>query len=355
MELLSTLIAIPSESNYEDEIKQYILTWLNERSITTFEQDNNVIAFIPGENRETALVFNGHTDTVPAGDLDKWKYGPYTPEIVDELLYGLGSSDMKAGIAGLMELAAYYQEHTPPCDIWFSFVAREETDGRGTESFLEWFRSEGHLDQYVHIEGIIAEPTNCDFIGLGHRGNYFIRLTLPTAAPESVATLETLANDLLPVATKWQSEYRHPMLGAPTLGLTGINYEKTNDDAIATLTLDIRTTPEFHTALDTELTKFLQAYSPTASYEIISSCPVGWCPDDAVLRKIISEDFPELSQQVMTGSTDLCFFSEQGIPCIIFGPGQRERMHSIDETFKCSKLDEFKDTIKKVVEFYGQQ
>lgn len=356
MELLSSLIAVPSESHHEVKIKEFILSWLDERSIRTFEQDNNAIAFIPGVDRTKALVLNGHTDTVPAGDPGKWTYGPYNPEIIDGLLYGLGCSDMKAGVAGLLELAAYYQGSKPPCDLWFSFVAREETDGRGTESFIEWFKQQGYLDNYAHIEGIIAEPTNCAFVGLGHRGNYFIRVNLATDTEEPATALATLANELKQLAAKWQQNYAHPMLGLPSLGLTGIDYDSTREhNPLATLTLDIRTTPELHANLDAELTSFLATHCPAATYETISACPVGWCPENAQIRKIATDHFPDLPQQAMTGSTDLCFFSEQNIPCVIFGPGQREKMHSINETFQCDKLIEFKDIVMKVVEYYGQK
>ncbi|MFR9731491.1 ArgE/DapE family deacylase [Saccharopolyspora sp. MS10] len=52
---------------------------------------------------EPALVFCGHTDVVPPGDLDRWPdRDPYALRIADGLAAGRGTCDMKGGIAAFL-------------------------------------------------------------------------------------------------------------------------------------------------------------------------------------------------------------------------------------------------------------
>ena len=51
-------------------------------------------------NERPGLHLSGHYDVVPAGVT--WTRDPFTPEEEDGRLYGLGTSDMKGGIASVM-------------------------------------------------------------------------------------------------------------------------------------------------------------------------------------------------------------------------------------------------------------
>jgi succinyl-diaminopimelate desuccinylase len=47
------------------------------------------------------LVFAGHTDVVPPGDVKRWRFDPFSGEIADGKIFGRGASDMKGGVAAL--------------------------------------------------------------------------------------------------------------------------------------------------------------------------------------------------------------------------------------------------------------
>lgn len=365
--LIKELIKIPSQTGNESQINTFILGWLKDKKIRAFRQDENIIAKIPGKNRTRALVLNGHVDTVVEGNPDEWKYGPFNPVLREGLIYGLGASDMKAGVAALMDIAQFYSKNMPPCDLWFTFVVGEEVDGRGTQSFIKWFTLEHHHENYEMIEAIIAEPTNNEFVGVGHRGNAFVQLTLmgdaghaslaDTIKSKVVNELADICEQVQILEKKLQNEYRHDYLGLPTVGITGIQAGelKTPNRLPSTgkVVLDIRTTPLFHSHLNTELREFTQSLPYDTYFELIGVSPAGWCPEHSILRSILSKHYPQLRHDIMNGSADQCFFSEKGIPCIIIGPGQRDKMHGLNESIKLSSIDEYTDLVKNIIKEYG--
>lgn len=61
----------------------------------------NVAAVWPGTGGGKSLLLSGHMDTVPRGSA-KWNYDPFGATIEGNRMYGLGSNDMKGGIAAML-------------------------------------------------------------------------------------------------------------------------------------------------------------------------------------------------------------------------------------------------------------
>ncbi|HEV3044952.1 MAG TPA: M20/M25/M40 family metallo-hydrolase, partial [Roseiarcus sp.] len=51
------------------------------------------------------IVFAGHTDVVPPGDVSKWRFDPFSGEIADGMIWGRGACDMKGGVAAAVAAA----------------------------------------------------------------------------------------------------------------------------------------------------------------------------------------------------------------------------------------------------------
>ena len=49
------------------------------------------------------MLLNGHADVVPAGDPAKWSFDPFSGEVQNGKILGRGASDMKSGLAGLLQ------------------------------------------------------------------------------------------------------------------------------------------------------------------------------------------------------------------------------------------------------------
>ncbi len=80
------------------KILDYIQEYLEKLGFTLEKRDKYLV-MKKGEN--TGVSFVGHSDTVEF--IDGWKTNPHTLTQIDNMLYGLGSCDMKGGIACFLE------------------------------------------------------------------------------------------------------------------------------------------------------------------------------------------------------------------------------------------------------------
>lgn len=127
------------------------------------------------------IVFVGHTDVVPPGDLAQWQSNPFVPEVRDGLLYARGAADMKSGVAAMTcafaELLEKHPDH--PGTLALLLTSDEEGDADdGIQAVLPRLR-----DQGIHINyAIVGEPTAAQTLGdtarNGRRGSLNLTLTL---------------------------------------------------------------------------------------------------------------------------------------------------------------------------------
>ena len=147
LKLTAELVDIPSVSHHEGAVTDHLeavlapVPWL---SVTRVGE--NLVARTE-LGRPSRLLLAGHTDTVPAN-------GNERARIEGDVLWGLGSCDMKSGVAVLVELARTVAQ--PAVDTTYVFYECEEVDARfnGIERL---FRERPDL-----LEGdaaLLAEPT----------------------------------------------------------------------------------------------------------------------------------------------------------------------------------------------------
>lgn len=201
--LLADLIRCPSvtpESAGALDVLKQALTGLG-FTVTriTFDGDGSY----PVENlfatRGTSgrhLLFAGHTDVVPPGDVEKWTHGPYSADIVDGRLYGRGAVDMKSGIAAFV---AALSALPASGRVSLAITNDEEADAiNGTDKLMQWADAAGHRFDFA----IVGEPSATarvgDSIKIGRRGslNAQIRVT----GTQGHVAYPDRANNPLPVA-----------------------------------------------------------------------------------------------------------------------------------------------------------
>ncbi|MGH8997390.1 MAG: M20/M25/M40 family metallo-hydrolase, partial [Acidimicrobiales bacterium] len=141
------LVAIPSVSRNEaviaDHVEQKVRAcpWLEVERIG----DNVVARTSLGRVERVAIA--GHLDTVPPADNE-------TPRVVGETLYGLGSCDMKGGVAIMLHLATTVAE--PAYDMTWCFYRGEEID-RSENGLVHLFEARPEL--LAADAAILCEPT----------------------------------------------------------------------------------------------------------------------------------------------------------------------------------------------------
>lgn len=165
LRLTEELVDVPSESFSEKVLVDLIEDRLSscEHLDCTRVGDNLVARTELG--RKSRVVLGGHTDTVPAD-------GNQSARIDGDILWGVGSADMKAGLAVMIALAEVH--NSPPVDLSFVFYAREEVaahhSGLGELADARPDLLEGDV-------AILGEPTGGD-LEAGCQGSVRVRMTL---------------------------------------------------------------------------------------------------------------------------------------------------------------------------------
>jgi len=127
------------------------------------------------------LCFAGHTDVVPAGDLDAWSSDPFTPTERDGFLFGRGAADMKASLAAMLvaieQFLGSHPEHRG--SIALLITSDEEGPARdGTLKVVETLSARGEQIDWC----VIGEPSSLETLGdtvrIGRRGSLSGMLTV---------------------------------------------------------------------------------------------------------------------------------------------------------------------------------
>ncbi|MBR5329443.1 MAG: YgeY family selenium metabolism-linked hydrolase [Firmicutes bacterium] len=120
----------------------------------------------------TVIHFDGHMDTVEVNDADLWEVPPFEGRIVDGMLWGRGSVDMKSALCAAVYAAALAKKEglLAGKTIYVTgSVCEEYCDG---ECLRHFYNEQNLTPDYC----IICEP--CDnVITLGHKGKAQIRIT----------------------------------------------------------------------------------------------------------------------------------------------------------------------------------
>ncbi|MBC7800065.1 MAG: M20/M25/M40 family metallo-hydrolase, partial [Gemmatimonadaceae bacterium] len=132
----------------------------------------NLVARVHGARPGRRVVFNGHLDTYPVGDVRAWTRDP-SGELAQGRIYGRGAADMKGGIAAsigaLAALAAYR-------DAWdgeavLTLAGDEESMGPlGTR----WL-----LDHVPHASGdavIVGDTGSPHVLRFGEKGFLWVEI-----------------------------------------------------------------------------------------------------------------------------------------------------------------------------------
>lgn len=207
-------------------VKDQVTEEVIQKSIEEFKEGNpghnyddryNVYARFKG-NGGRSIMFNGHIDTMPPGDINLWNTPPHEPTIKDGKMYGLGVCDMKGGLmASTMAVELLKDAGIQlPGDVIITSVIDEEGGGNGSIAAA----MNGQKADAV----VVCEPTDYKLIA-AHMGFIFFKVEIKGLAVHSgskwlgVSAIEKavkLMNAIDELEHKWLMTHRHKLLPSPT-------------------------------------------------------------------------------------------------------------------------------------------
>lgn len=136
---------------------------------------SNLLLYRPGTSPAAPhLMFLGHTDVVPAGDLTAWTQSPFTPWERHGLLYGRGVADMKGAVAAMVvALARFVDQHkTHSGSVSLLLTSDEEGPSQnGVRVVAPWLAEQGLLPDYCLVGEPSCKQQLGDTVRIGRRGS----------------------------------------------------------------------------------------------------------------------------------------------------------------------------------------
>ncbi|MHB1103838.1 MAG: succinyl-diaminopimelate desuccinylase [Devosia sp.] len=205
VQLLQALIRCPSVTPAAAGVFEVLEAALTPLGFTTtrlrFEGDGSYPVdnlFATRGARGKHLLFAGHTDVVPPGEVASWSHALFAGDITDGKIYGRGAADMKSGVAAFIAAAAraIADGSGDKGILSLAITNDEEADAiNGTEKLMAWAAAQGHRFDFA----IVGEPSSAarlgDSIKIGRRGSLNGRITV-TGVQGHVAYPERARNPL---------------------------------------------------------------------------------------------------------------------------------------------------------------
>lgn len=125
-------------------------------------------------DKDPLVVFAGHTDVVPPGPLESWKYDPFSAVIDEDYLHGRGAADMKSSLAAFItaieEFLSNHQNFTG--SIGLLITSDEEGPAlHGTARVVDVLQKRGETIDYCIVGEPSSEHQLADTIKNGRRGS----------------------------------------------------------------------------------------------------------------------------------------------------------------------------------------
>ena len=334
--LTAELVDIPSVSHHEQSLVAHLEAGLRAVPGLTVDRIGDNLVARTQLGLPHRLVLAGHTDTVP-GDTAAGA------RIDGDTCHGLGSADMKGGLAVMLELARTVSR--PAVDVTWVFYACEEVAGEHNglrRLFVE------APDLLVGDAAILGEPTGAA-IEAGCQGTMRFEVVLAgvrahTARPWMGTNAIHRAGALLAAVADYT--HREPEVDGCRFrealqvvriegGVAGnvvpdevrlmVNHRYAPDRTVAEAEAHVREV----------LAPFVDAGDTVDLVDHGAAAAPGL--DHPLLQGLVDRSGADVRAKL--GWTDVAFFAEHGVPAVNFGPGEPTLAHTADERVDRSSLE----------------
>lgn len=328
LQATADLVAISSPSHDEGAITDHIAEVISARApwLEVHRVGHNLVARTM-LGRDLRLILAGHTDTVPIN-------GNFPGHLDGDVLRGVGSSDMKSGIAVMLELAC--TQRAPALDVTYVFYEAEEV-AAVHNGLARLVRERPEL-----LEGDVAllgEPTD-GAIEAGCQGTLRVEVTFAGARahPARPWMGRNAIHRLGPALGRIASYVpRQPVLDGcefheamQVLGISGgVSGNVVPDKAV--LTVNHRFAPD--RSIDEAVQHVRDVIGEIEAddrFEVVDASPAAPPSlDHPVLQALVRRQ--SLAVRAKLGWTDVARFAQLGIPAANFGPGDATLAHTANE------------------------
>ena len=309
------------------------------------------------------FVFAGHTDVVPSGPEDNWKFPPFTPTLHNGCLYGRGAADMKGSIAAMITGCERFLEQHPQHKGSIGFLITSDEEGvasDGTIKVIEYLQQ-----REIDIDWcIVGEPSSknrlCDTIKNGRRGSLNGHLIIhgiqghvayPEPGNNPIHSLAPLLQKLCAIEWDQGNEFFQPT----SFQVTNINSGTGADNVIPgdlELLFNFRYSSEvIHTQLQKQVEQLLTGCNHTLTWRH-SGPPFLTKPGTLVTatqRAIQSVCGYTAILSTGGGTSDGRFIAPTGTEVIEIGP-DNATIHKVDERVDIKELDKLSTIYQQVLE-----
>lgn len=334
VELTRAVCDIESVSGNETALANAIESALKNYSHLEVIRDGDAVVARTNLGRASRVVIAGHIDTVPVANNLPVQMLSMERE---QVLYGRGTVDMKAGVAVQLKLAATVSE--PNTDVTYIFYDHEEVEA--SKNGLGRL-ARNRPDLLDASFAVLCEPTSAEVEG-GCNGTmrvelHFMGVKAHSARPwmgknaihDSAKALTTLASYVPEEVEVDGLVYRESLNAVLIKG--GIATNVIPDDCV--ITVNYRFAPSKSGAQAEAHLREVFADVELKVVDLAEGARPGL--DRAEAKAFVAAT--KTTARPKYGWTDVARFSALGIPAVNFGPGDPAKAHADDESLPVSQI-----------------
>ncbi|WP_395320055.1 acetylornithine deacetylase [Fructilactobacillus frigidiflavus] len=391
IDLVRKLVSYPTTApngRNTKKLQQWIADYLEKIDFTTntwelYPGDNELVGVHEGDSAYQSLILNGHIDVAQINEGEAWLQDPFQVLVKDGKLIGRGVADMKGAMAAFMLALKILHESKVklPGKIIFESVTGEEVGETGTLSTLE----KGYTADFA----LNGDGNNLELQGQGGVITGWITIKSPqsfhdgmrrklihaggqTKGASAIEKMAKIITALGELERDWAVEKVYPgfPLGTSTINPAviegGRNPAFIADECRLWITIHFYPNESYASVtreVEDYITRVADAdvwmrdHHPTFEWggksmiedqgEVFPSLEIDVKSQPMILLKDVVENVTK-NPAVLSYNpsvTDGGWFSEYQIPAVIYGPGNLNSAHSVNESIKIDDLVKYTQTI----------
>ena len=316
-------------------------------------------------NSGKLFCFLGHTDVVPTGPEEKWKYPPFSATIEGDILYGRGAADMKASVAAFIESTKEFISSSSKINFRLGFLLTSNEEGTAKDGFIDQIIKKMINDNEIIDFCLVGEPTStkkvADCARIGRRGSLGGHLKIfgkqgHIAYPEKVINPILLSGDLISNLKNKIWDNGNDAFDPTSFQISNISSGTGAHNVVPgelELTFNFRFSPESsEESLKSEFESMLneQGLNYDLEWEL-NGLP--YYTKDNFFINIVSNSVKEVTNYIPElnakgGTSDGRFVALMNSEIVELGPVNKS-IHQVDEHVKISELWTLKDIYKQIL------